>query len=868
MKVKHLLPAWLLLLLAAPLEAALLGEPLMRLEAGLQQPSAVAVSGDGRAFVLDGLQRRIQVFDAGGRLLHSLALPEGDMPATDIALGDGRIHVADPSAHAILILDEQGKLLGILRPGPDEEPVEPSALWVEGRHLWWSDRRGHRLCHSRLDGEPATRCRGGRGEMPGRFRYPYMLAADARGYLMAVDVLNARVQILAPDGAFFGSMGKFGLGPGRLFRPNGIVLLDDGGVLVSDAWTGNITLFRQRKARGLLRHADGRSWHFAMPVGMARWKDRLYVVDLQANRVEVLRLKNDEGRPFSLPEEKPARDSRRNCLQCHPSWSPDHVPEDNAAVLPVADERMCLSCHHGAVVESRPRMGRGHQHPTLHESRDGEPAGDVKRFEKDEVPGDYPLAGNGRLYCASCHTPHDRPEGGEALGEGRHNPWLRKANRDSALCRDCHASRHTAPEDRERRDLDVLNHPLDVIMKPPPRKDAPGYATREELQQGLPDVLKQAGARLGEQGQLICQSCHRVHGAEGESLLVARNKGSQLCVACHRSQHSRDEKDARRKGVHPVGLKLDEEVELGGRKIRRVDCLACHSVHDAQPGTALLPRGENARDLCQNCHGRQNAKNQEDALKKGVHPVNMKLDDLVKLAGREIRELDCRSCHSVHDGVKGTPVLVENHADGKLCKACHGDQEKVAHTDHDLREHPPAHRNRLKEAWKDAGLCGACHSLHRGKGERPFLFVGASWQADDKGDLTVRDLLCLSCHHPGNEVEAKPVEDFSHPWKDLILRSDPEKMPLLDDQGQVSEFGRIGCITCHEPHHWRPGRDVPETVPGDDKGNEEGTAQSSFLRREDVAGSFCVDCHGREAKYKYKYYHDAAGREKKLDYLR
>ena len=856
------------LLLAAHPVAAVTGTSLMRLEDGLRQPAALAVAPDGRAFVLDGLQRRIQVFDAAGERVDSLPLPAAEMPATDIAFYDGKLYVADPSRQRILVLNPQGRLLRILQPRPDAEAVAPSAVLVLGERLWWSDRRGHRLCRSRLDAELSTLCRGGHGEMPGRFRYPYMLAADAGGYLMAVDVLNARVQILAPDGRFLGSLGTFGLAPGQLFRPNGIVTLEDGGILISDAWTGMITLFRQRKPRALLRHPDGRPWKFSMPVGLARWKNRLYVVDLGADRVEVLQLEEGGAEEHLVVQETGSRDSRRNCLQCHPSWSPDHVPEENAPVLPVADERMCLSCHHGAVVESRPRMGRGHQHPSLHQRHDGEPAGDVERFEEDQTPADYPLAGNGHLYCASCHSPHDRPKGAKARGIGRHNPWLRGANRDSALCLDCHASRHTAAPERGRRDLKRLNHPLGVIMRKPPEKGADGYALREELQQGLPEELQRAGARLGEQGQIICQSCHQVHGAKAEALLVMDARDGKLCVSCHRGQYSRDEKDARHKGIHPVGLKLDEEVELGGRKVRRVDCVACHSVHDAQPGTALLPRGENARDLCRSCHERQQAKNKEDAREKGVHPVNVELEDPVNLAGREVRKLDCRSCHSVHEGVKETPALVEDHATGKLCESCHEEQGKVLNTDHDLREHTAGHGNRLRESWKAAGVCGACHSLHRGKGEQPYLFVGPEFQPDEKQDLLPRDALCMSCHHPDNQLEARAVEDFTHPWKDLILRSDPGDMPLLDERGEVGEFGRIACITCHEPHHWKPGEQPLMSVRGDGKGNEEGTVQSSFLRREDVAGSFCVDCHGREAKYKYKYYHDAAARGKKPAYLR
>ncbi|HHS82803.1 MAG TPA: hypothetical protein ENJ68_04715, partial [Devosia sp.] len=538
MSVRAFLFVTLLGFFAAPQAlAALTAESVMILDEGLQQPSAVAVAEDGRAFVLDGLKRRIQVFDAEGKRVDELALPTGPMPATDIAWAKGLLYVADPSAQRILVLNPRGKLLKELRPRPDEQPVEPSSVLVLGNRLWWSDRRGHRLCRGRVDGKQPVHCQGGRGETPGRFRYPYMLAADASGYVLAVDVLNARVQIQAPGGKHYGSLGRFGMLPGELFRPNGIVVLRDGGILVSDAWTGHLTLFQGRKAQALLLHDDGRPWRFSMPVGMALWQDRLYVVDLLANRVEVLRLKENPGLDAALPEAKSGRDSRKNCLQCHPSWSEDYQPEENALVLPVADKRMCLSCHHGAVMESRPLMARGHQHPTLHDQREGKPAGDTARLEDDEVPRDFPLEKEGRLGCSSCHTPHAPPR--EARENGRRNPWLRKPNRDSSLCLACHASKHTAAEERNRQDLKGLNHPLGVMMKKPVGSDTQGYARRKELQQGLPDALERAGARLGDRGQLICQSCHQVHGAKGKALLVMENDQGALCISCHRSQNAK-----------------------------------------------------------------------------------------------------------------------------------------------------------------------------------------------------------------------------------------------------------------------------------------------------------------------------------------
>ncbi|WP_456377527.1 cytochrome c3 family protein [Thiolapillus sp.] len=862
---------WLISLLVwnTVAQAVPVAERIQQLQADLQQPSAVAVTDDGRVLVLDGLVRRIVVFGFEGEKEAEFPLPQDiGIPATDIALDGDRLYVADPAAGRILVMDLSGNLLREIRPTIDGAPAEPSAVRPAGNKIWWSDRRSHKLCRTALNTGVTIQCRGGKGEVPGRFRFPYMLARDASGYIMAVDVLNARVQVYSATGQLFGSMGSFGITPGSLYRPNGIAVTDDGRVLVSDAWMGTVALFQRRKSRGVLHNHQGEPWRFRMPVGLAWWKERLYIVDMADNRISVLRLlpvSDDAGASSVL---KPAsRDSRKNCLQCHLSWFADYEPDQLAAVLPVADERMCMSCHHGAVVESRQRLSQGHQHPTLHLLREGEAAGDVQRYEQDEVPPEYPLAGDKHIYCGSCHSPHDKPEGGKALGEGRRNPWLRKANPDSDFCIACHASRQTTEEDRQNSQISVLNHPLNIIMAPPPQADAKGYAQQEELQQGLPAILADRGARLGSREQLICQTCHQVHGGDGEFLLVDRIEAAKLCISCHESQHSQDAKQARRKGIHPVDLKLENEVELGGRKIKQLDCLACHSVHEAQPGTALLPQGKDKQNLCLVCHERQNAENVDQAREQGIHPVNMELEEPVELDGRKLGRLDCRGCHSVHEGVKNTPVLVEEHHNGKLCQSCHEHQAKLADTDHDLRQQPKEQKNRLEESYADAGLCGGCHTLHRGKKDVLFLFAGPEYIPDPDADLLPRDRLCMACHHQDNKLDAKPIKDYTHPWKDLVLRSDPQKMPLLNEQGEIAEFGRIACITCHDPHVWHSGKKAPENPRKDDQGNEEGTVFSSFLRPEGAESSFCISCHGAEARYKYKYYHDPRGREKKLDYL-
>jgi len=91
----------------------------------------------------------------------------------------------------------------------------------------------------------------------------------------------------------------------------------------------------------------------------------------------------------------------------------------------------------------------------------------------------------------------------------------------------------------------------------------------------------------------------------------------------------------------------------------------------------------------------------------------------------------------------------------------------------------------------------------------------------------------------------------------MILRSDKNKMPLLDKNNEISEFGEIGCITCHNPHRWSAHKDIEDkaTEKGSDVKDENGNILSSFLRNKEIADSFCKDCHGIETKIKYKYYH-------------
>ena len=498
---------------------------------------------------------------------------------------------------------------------------------------------------------------------------------------------------------------------------------------------------------------------------------------------------------------------------------------------------------------------------------------------------------NRQLYCGSCHTPHGD---GDAIDEGRldtlysehANPWLRVPSRDGDLCQRCHESKLASTLDK-RHPPGGINHPVGIYLKSPAQPAAKGYALHENLHKGLPRSLSQRGASLGADAQMTCQSCHQIHGAVNRALLPLDQDEGELCAACHEHETTTDAKAARHRGVHPVNIDLEEAVELGDVEVTRVTCLTCHSVHDGREESALLTRStDDIETLCSSCHPRHDAFDEVEAKQKGVHAVNMDLQEAVTIDGEEVTRMGCLSCHSIHRGKADTPALRLDHRNGELCSRCHEADSAVLNSDHDLRITARDSLNRFAQSPHKAGVCGSCHTLHRGpiepKDGRPaedveraaFLYSGKfqGYELAGGGEVLARDRICLDCHRDKGVAQKAWVAHFSHPAEDLVLRSNPREMPLINAANRRAEFGVIACVTCHEPHRWSA--DLSDSQPplefefDEQAGNVRGDMSNSFLRKKGVADSFCVDCHGVETRLKYKYFHSKFSRGMGLDYLK
>ncbi len=846
---------------------------------GLDQPSDIVISEKEQLYILDGAQHRVVVLSAKGRRLFTFGKQgrgsgELHLPMA-ITIADDKVFIADTTNHRIAVFDKKGRFIeniALVNQQFPAQPPEPVGLSVKDDVISWSDRKNHSLCQTRLSTGTTMQCWGKRGEGDAEFQFPFHIAADRDGYLYVVDVLNGRIKAFNPKGRLYLKIAHFGIADGELYRPNGIAFADDGRMFISDSYLGKVSIFIDGRFSGYLSVDDDTARKFEAPVGLAWRNDKLYVVDVISNRVEVFKSGDDDK--GILLEKKPGtgniKTSRKNCDTCHYSWAVSSRSEqkDQDGVLPVASQKMCYSCHHGAVIDSRVSIGSGKQHPDIHHQRD--PSRKTKTEEQDKVPAEFPLIGDDQLYCGSCHTPHTADiKESDTLYESHSNPWLRILNKEGDLCQQCHESKLDSVLD-DQHPVRGINHPVGLYLQTPePANDPERYARTESLQKGLPNELKLAGASVGSDQQLICQSCHQIHGASGEQLLPAGFDSNELCESCHQELHSKDKKQAHHKGIHPVDIEMEEAVELNGVKVKQVTCLVCHSAHSGRENSKLLTRTTaDIEKLCASCHPRQHATNERDARKKGVHAVNMKLEEAVKIDGEEITAMTCLSCHSVHAGKPDTAVLREDDKNGELCSHCHKGNNAIVNSDHDLRITAEKSMNRFEQTAEQSGACGSCHSMHRGEGEAPFLFSGVISAYTENEKVFQRDQLCLDCHLEKCVADKMVVEHFSHPAKDLVLRSDPEVMPLLDDEEKISEFGAIACITCHEPHHWQAGEDSsrnPRLNP--EEKNKQGNVLNSFLRLKDVKNTFCVDCHGIETQIKYKYYHDKLSRDIGVDYI-
>ena len=286
----------LLLVTGGPARAACFkAEPLFSIESAggisLRQPADLALHGE-RLFVLDDLNGRVAVFNLEGGYLSSVKLPGGSASShLGIDVGsDDNLYLAASGKGKIVVLSGKGKQLKVFTTGSGEKPTEPVGIEVSRGQIFVADNETHSVKVFDMDGNNVLSW-GRIGEGPTSFRYPFRIIQDASGRIIVSDTLNSRIKIFTPAGDPLAEFGEFGVTEGTLYRPAGLAVWGEELLLVSDNFLGAVQAFAlQGSYEASLCGADGKPMLFKNPVSLAVRGSTLYVLEMGADRVRVLRI--------------------------------------------------------------------------------------------------------------------------------------------------------------------------------------------------------------------------------------------------------------------------------------------------------------------------------------------------------------------------------------------------------------------------------------------------------------------------------------------------------------------------------------------------------------------------------------------------
>lgn len=421
-------------LLAVEVQVYALGE-----DDPLALPTSVAVGPAGQVWVADGVNDRVVEFAVDGTYVAMVVEAAGTplaRPTSVAATDDGRLWIGDGDNRRVVVVggpDGDEEIAFDPEIDTSELDITDLAVSADGERLWIVDNSAHRVLHCDL-ATGTWEVLGSLGEAWGQLRYPFNAAASADGGVVVTDGINGRVQGFGIDGLPARPIGRYGVTPGRMFRPKGIAVGPSGHTWVSDSVLGVVQVFGSRgQLLDVVQAEDGDPLRLSEPVGIEVVGSRLFVVELRPGRVREFQVSEAPGRP-ARPARTQNPGSGDGCTSCHLEFMPTYVdglgptalspaPESTEQQPYVSTEASCLSCHDGAVIDSRKKVWA-----MLGHSLGEAPPEDMV------VPAELPLS-DGKIACRTCHSPHTMAGSGQVHRDAM---FLRVTDDPEELCVACH----------------------------------------------------------------------------------------------------------------------------------------------------------------------------------------------------------------------------------------------------------------------------------------------------------------------------------------------------------------------------------------------------------------------------------------------
>jgi predicted CXXCH cytochrome family protein len=547
------------------------------------------------------------------------------------------------------------------------------------------------------------------------------------------------------------------------------------------------------------------------------------------------------------------------CQTCHKVHG-NKIGGKNLLVTKKEKSSLCLTCH-----------------------PDKQYIADTKHNLMRSAPGEKNLEGQTVAeggVCSACHLVHKAAR--KLTGE---------KDLTTDLCLSCHGKGKIA----EKVNLSGNTHPLNVNPFEKKHKNVLLISVDVEKEKLTLPLFNRYGVQ-DKSGKMTCSTCHDTHGSwvgstegsaagkVGNRTLFLRKQPPNICRECHRNKFSIANSKHDLQKVAPEEKNILEQTPSESGL-----CGSCHLVHGSHKGF-LWARNNVAEptvapeNFCISCHNEKGIARKK-VLEGYSHPVDISpaekgLNSHLPLFAKngEIRQdgfITCQTCHDPHrwdpknilvedhfamEGNSQTSFLrLENGPSSVLCENCHVNKAYIENTDHDLKVTVPYSENILSQSPAESGTCGVCHLVHNGKNQ---ILLWA--QGFDGGD-SLMARMCNSCHSESGWAKNKIPLIASHPKNPIVnvgrnVKGEANYFPLFDrTSGEPVIVGEISCPTCHNVHQWNPG------LPAKGQGvNLEGNATNSFLRARS-ATLMCIDCHGVDALFKFKFFHDPKERKKKLN---
>ena len=209
---------------------------------GFANPVDLAVSGDGRVYVLNrGIYTRVGVCNLEEEYLYefgSLGDGEGQfrLPSAIALDSRGHVYVADEYHSHVNVFEPSGEFAGRWgAPGDAEGEMDgPSGLVFDGDdRLFVTDQNNNRVSVFRSDGAHIVSW-GEPGDGDGQLDSPWGITLDSAGDVYVADWRNDRVQKFTAEGRHLATFGGPGDGDGELHRPSSVAVDSDGYVYIAD----------------------------------------------------------------------------------------------------------------------------------------------------------------------------------------------------------------------------------------------------------------------------------------------------------------------------------------------------------------------------------------------------------------------------------------------------------------------------------------------------------------------------------------------------------------------------------------------------------------------------------------------------------